>query len=212
VRYELRPLGTWIGPETHDRKSSAQFRAPWLSTLDLIGRETALLGANLVVIQVDVKDGEIRRDGMLSARARVGHPGVRVSFDSRHGPLTYATDAYETWQANVRAIALALTALRAVDRHGVTRRGEQYRGWTAIESGSGPQMSADRAARLLAAAGGGTPQEMLADPAARARAYKRAASRHHPDAGGDAQTFIQITAARDLLDATADLVGAGGNR
>lgn len=43
--------------------------------------------------------------------------------------LSYPCDSCDNWQHNVRSIALALQALRAVDRYGVTRRAEQYRGW-----------------------------------------------------------------------------------
>lgn len=206
-RYEIRPLVGWVGTKTRDRKSSAVFRAKWTDTLDLLGRETELLGARLVVIQIDVTDGDIRRDGMLRANARVGFPGVKVAFDSKHGPLTYATDEYADWQSNVRAIALALQALRAVDRYGVSKSGEQYRGWNALPAGSpNGQMSADQAARYLASfADGFTAAEILDDADARARAYKRAAQFTHPDRGGDGEAFTKLTEARDLLDATADL-------
>lgn len=220
MRYEIRPLGPWVGATTPERHSSRRFRAPWSSTLDLLGTETELLGATLVVLQVDVTARDVRRDGMLRSGARVGFPGVRVSFDSRHGPLTYATDAYEqqysvdppAWQANIRAIALALEALRAVDRYGVSRSGEQYRGWSALPAGSpAGQMSADDAARLLAGyADGITAAQVLADPDARARAFKQAARRHHPDFGGEPEVFARLTGARDLLDATAHLNGGGG--
>jgi hypothetical protein len=33
-----------------------------------------------------------------------------MSFESKYGPLTYATDAFLFWKDNVRAIALGLTA------------------------------------------------------------------------------------------------------
>ncbi|HET8643243.1 MAG TPA: hypothetical protein VFM37_15000 [Pseudonocardiaceae bacterium] len=206
-RYEICPLGAWLGPETAERVPARRFSAPWPSTLDLLGRETYLLGATLVVLQLDVRDGDVRRDGMLRVGARVGHPGVRVSFDSGHGPLTYSSDAYDGWQANVRAVALALQALRAVDRYGVSRSGEQYRGWRAIEGPAG-QMSVDTAARLLADAGDVTPAQVLADADTRARAYRRAARTHHPDAGGDPATFLRLTAAKELLDGAAHLIGA----
>lgn len=45
--------------------------------------------------------------------------------------LVYATDACQFWQHNVRSIALGLEALRAVDRFGISRRGEQYAGFRA---------------------------------------------------------------------------------
>jgi hypothetical protein len=208
-RYEIRSLVGWVGQITKPsaRQSGSAFRAPWPATLDLIGRETRLLGARLVVIQVDVTDAEIRRDGMLRANAKVGFPGVKVSFDSKHGPLTYATDEYAHWKANVRAVGLSLQALRAVDRYGVSKSGEQYRGWTALPAGSpAGQMSADDAARLLAGyAEGVTAEQILADPEVRALAYKRGARRTHPDHGGDPAAFARLTAARDLLNSATDL-------
>lgn len=52
--------------------------------------------------------------------------------------LVYATDCCCYWQHNVRSIALGLGALRAVDRYGISRRGEQYSGFrAALTSGSG---------------------------------------------------------------------------
>jgi hypothetical protein len=51
--------------------------------------------------------------------------------------LVYATDACVYWQHNVRSIALGLEALRAVDRYGITRKGEQYAGFrAALSAGS----------------------------------------------------------------------------
>lgn len=210
MRYEIRPLGLWGRPVTKPRASSSRFRADWRSTLDLLGREVEFLDGRLVVLQVDVDEGELRLDGMLRARAKVGFPGVRVSFESRFGPLTYATDAYEQqyhmdmpgWQANVRAVALALEALRAVDRYGVTSSGEQYRGWAAIAARAGEfDMTREQAAQLLAGEPGSpcTTADLLNNRDAVVTAYRWLAKRHHPDVGGDAELFRRLTAARDLL-------------
>lgn len=212
MNYTIRPLGEWLAPVTpaHLRQPAHRFTAPWQSTLDLLGRETSLLAAKLVVIQVDVTEGDLRRDGMLRANAKVAFPGVRVSFESKHGPLTYATDQYDGWKANTRAIALALEALRAVDRYGVSKSGEQYRGWLAIGSGGQP-MTADQAARFIAEHAGqpSDADPILTDPAARARAFKAAARRLHPDAGGNPEQFRQLVEARDLIDRLAsETVGA----
>lgn len=208
-RYEIRPLGLWDRPVTGERARSARFRASWSDTLDLLVREVEHLGGTLIVVQVDVEAADLRRDGMLRSRAAVGFPGVKVSFESHFGPLTYATDAYDRWtgsdppgwQANVRAIALSLQALRAVDRYGVTRSGEQYRGWTAIGAAAAEKtMNRDEAARVLAdAAGAGVHPGMLRTAEAVKAAYRSAAKWHHPDVGGDADAFRLVTAARDLL-------------
>jgi hypothetical protein len=212
MRYEIRPLGPWIDPVTADRRGAHQFRASWQDTLDLLDKETGLLGAQLVVLQVDVTEGELRRDGMLRVGARVAFPGVRVSFDSVHGPLTYSTDAYErfvggtglaSWQANIRAIALALEALRAVDRYGVSGRGEQYRGWTAISARTA-EMTREQAAEFIAHWAGWSDGSLLARASATPElirsAYRAAAKRAHPDVtGDDGDTMARLNAARDLL-------------
>jgi hypothetical protein len=225
MRYKIRPLGPWLEAKTDPRRGAHLFRANWDTTLVQLEYETAALGADLVIIQVDMVEGDLRRDGMLRAHARVGFPGVRVSFDSKFGPLTYATDAYDDgydwvggklkgWQANVRAIALALEALRAVDRYGVTRRGEQYSGWTAIDSRPA-EMSREQAAMFIAIFAEPDSTEkrsacaaaiLRGDPDALAVAYKRAAKRAHPDVGGDHDTMARLSAARDLIQR------AGGDR
>jgi hypothetical protein len=212
VIYTFRPLGAWLEAVTDPRASSARFRARWDDTINLLSRELEQLDARNVVIQVDVEEAELRRDGMLRHYAKVGFPGVRVAFDSRHGPLLYATDAYEQqwsgtlpgWQANVRAIALGLEALRAVDRYGITRRAEQYQGWKAI--GSGPatpmpsQMTADGAARLIGEMAGWASAPDPADPAVWRLAYKHAARLLHPDAGGSNGDFQRLQEAKRVLD------------
>lgn len=214
MRFEVRPLGPWTDPPTEDRRSSRRFRASWQNTLDLLAAETAQLGAVLVVLQVDVTEGDIRRDGMLRANSRVGFPGVRVSFESRHGPLTYATDAYDRvysgdppgWQANIRALALALEALRAVDRYGVSKRGEQYTGWRAIEPPrrTGPTMTVEQAATFVAAhAPGHDASRIVAERAHRQAAYRAAAAHLHPDRGGHHDQMAQLNLAKQILDTGA---------
>lgn len=199
ARFEMRPLGLWDRPTT-DPRNPRRFRVPWDRTVDELLAEVDLLDGDRVAIQVDADPTDIRRDGMLRARARVGHPGIKVSFTSRHGPLTYATDAYETWQDNVRAVSLALTALRAVDRYGVTGAGEQYRGWTAIAAQPAEKgLTVDEAVRLLSPHWPGPSADLRQSEAALSAAFRAAAREHHPDAGGTADAFRLISTARDVL-------------
>lgn len=200
MRYEIRPLPAWTDPVTKNRRPSSTFRAAWRDTLDLLGNETEKLGATLVVLQIDADEADIRRDGMLRARAKVGHPGVVVSFNSKYGPLRYATDVYEarwsgdmpSWQANVRAVALAMQALRAVDRYGVTKRGEQYVGWKALAAPVDDFATADEALRWMREkAGPGLDDASL---------YRILAKRLHPDVGGDPTDWDRLDKARRLLD------------
>ena len=135
-----------------------------------------------------------------------------ISFKSRFGPLRYATDAYEqeyyggltSWQANVRAIALALEALRAVDRYGVSKRGEQYTGWKAIEAPRAGHFADAAAAEAwmrtyagdslhLAGPGGRIDRMPLRD------LYRAMARLMHPDVGHPRADWDRLDEARRLL-------------
>lgn len=206
MQYEIRPLIAWTDPETPIRRGAHTFRASWRDTLVFLGEEIEKIGGqDPVVFQIDVQEGDIRRDGMLHANARVGHPGVIISFVSKYGPLRYATDTYEqeynyglpSWQANIRAIALALHALRAVDRYGVTKRGEQYAGWKAIAAPAALFASPGEAAEWMrryaleinVEYGGLTTREL----------YKRMAKRMHPDSGAPRADWDRLDEARRVL-------------
>lgn len=214
VTYTFRPLGPWVEGDTSPRRGAHLFRATWDDTLKLLERELGYLDGRNIVIQADFREGDLRLDGMPRADARQpNHPGVRLAFDSVHGPLTYATDAYEKlysgpslkgWQANVRAIALALEALRAVDRYGVTRRGEQYTGWKQLEAGRGDaasHMTSDEARKVLAQAAGGD-TDFGGSPMPLGALHRRARALAHPDRhGGDRTAWDRVEQAARVLGA-----------
>jgi hypothetical protein len=144
VKYTTRSLTTWDGPRTpaDRRRSRWAFKAGWDDTLDLLDRELQHLGAREVVLEADFREQDLRLDGMPRSNARQPvDPAVRIAFDSKHGALVYAADTCAFWQHNVRSIALGLEALRAVDRYGISRRAEQYRGYRQI--GGGPAVVPD---------------------------------------------------------------------
>jgi len=206
VKATFRPL-RWTEPSTpaDARRSRSIFKASWSDTLDLLDRELSYLDAENLIIEADFSESDIRLDGMPRANARQPiHPGVQIFFDSKHGPLVYSADSCALWQHNVRSIALGLEALRAVDRYGVTHRGEQYAGWKAIGATPmpGPMSKAD-AARFIATHGGSNAYDVpqiLTDPEYRAEAWRYAARRLHPDQGGDAADFQRLQDAKRVLD------------
>lgn len=149
-----------------------------------------------LVLQLAVTEADCRLDGWIKANARPSHPGAILAFDSKHGPLRYSTDLYRQgssyggrylvgWQANVRAIALGLEALRKVDRYGIARGGEQYRGWKAI-----PQTTTSRAdsKALLFSIAGETSPSALDEKAI----YRKALIAAHPDHGGSRELLDQV--------------------
>lgn len=133
--YKLRPIGDRT-PFT-GKHIYAPFRATWSTTRGQLAVELRALSARNVVLELDYHERDIRVDGELRADARCQSPAARLSFESKHGPLTYATDRFSDWNDNVRAIVLSLESLRRVDRYGITRRGEQYTGWKQLPTGTG---------------------------------------------------------------------------
>lgn len=145
MRIAYRPLPVWPHPTTTSRPY-CRFKASHSKTVALLAREVEALQEPrwgrpdvVVTLGVGLADRDLRLDGQPRANARAySHPGVELSFDSKHGRLTYATDEFDDWQDNLRAIALSLEALRAVDRYGVSKRGQQYTGYALLAAGDDP--------------------------------------------------------------------------
>lgn len=210
----FRPIKVWPeGWQERRGRPSTPFRAPWSDTLELLDRELSHLGATAVSMQVDATERECRLDGQLRADARVNHPGVILTVETKKlGTLVYATDRFDGWysspgwQANARAIALGLEALRRVERYGIAERGQQYAGYRELPSGIalGRSMTIEEAARLLVEHGewGGEPCDpdlLIGDADVIAAYYREAVKKAHPDRGGDPELFRRLTEARDLL-------------
>lgn len=201
---ELRALGVTFGPfdgpvppASHE---SSRFASRWGDTVALLARELRMLDAEGIVVELNFRPEYFRLDGLPRANASADSPAVRVTFRSRWGPLRYETAEYRSWQDNVRAIALSMEALRKVDRYGVSKRGEQYRGWRQLTTGSpGPEdsiVTREQALAVLYAAarvdpldGGVTPDDL----------GRRAVRRAHPDVGGSEEDFRKVMRAREVL-------------
>jgi len=187
VRYAditFRPIEAWPGELTRGRRR-AQFSARWGQTIQLLESELTHLNARQAVFQVTLEERDFRIDGTPRARAQSHHPGVILAFNSKFGPLKYAVDTFDNWQDNVRAIALAMEALRKVDRYGVTKRGEQYTGWKALPvstDAADAVATREQAEALLAGYGGIT----------------AALKATHPDHGGDPDEFRRVMRAKAL--------------
>jgi hypothetical protein len=198
MRFVTRPLpAVWpTGQRTPpEQRQHSRFKAPYSRTLEQLQYELRMLDAvEPVVLEAGYQPHEIRMDGLPRKGARPSDPAVIVSFDSRVGPLRYGCDTFWADEDNLRAIALALEALRAVDRYGVTKRGEQYQGWSALPPTAEPGMSREEAEVFIrhAAATGNSvgPQFTLRE------AYRRAARRLHPDVGGDPEQWARLDRAR----------------
>jgi len=214
---QCAPIRQWPGQMTKSR-SRSPFSAKWSDTLTLLRAELKHLSAKKIVLQVAVSEGQIINDGSRPyADAKPTHPGVILSLESKVGPVLFSCDRFTDWQDNIRAIALGMSDLRRLDRYGITKKGEQYRGWKALPESSPlvAAMTVQQAAGLLVRL------FLLHDvtawwkqPDVLRRAYevenltsvyhqvmRHAIKARHPDHGGDTEAFKQLLEAKRVLDA-----------
>lgn len=192
VDIRVQPLTNWPYPSTEHR-TAPPFRAKYANTESILRFELAELGAKEVAMHVVTESGydDLRQDGLLRARARVVHPGVALEFQSKHGPMAIWCDSYESkgtmtdWQSNLRAIALTLEKLRAINRYGIGQGGQQYAGWRQIEMTSA---EVDRDWARLAELAKATPGTVTSD-----ELWFRARKHCHPDKhGGDRALWNEL--------------------
>jgi hypothetical protein len=201
------PLERWPIAPTKAR-ARAPFRSTYTQTLKLLEYELFKLNAKSVYIQAFYGENQIRNDGWPYSNAQPSQPGIILSFRSKDTPLLFPCDRYVSIDDNLRAIALSLQALRAVDRYGVTRRSEQYAGWKQIEAPkpadgfSGPK---DAAIFIVTQQDNAVPADYIIENAAlRQEVYRRAARRLHPDAPtGNHDLFVRLQQALAILEAPA---------
>lgn len=201
LTYTTRPISdrTPFGGEPEH----SPFSVKWSQALALLEHEIRMIDGADVVIEVDVTESQIRRDGMVRHGAVAASNAVRVAFTSRYGPMQYALDRYEkhgrhgmeSWQHNVYAIAKTLQALRAVDRYGATADGQQYRGYLQIEGPAAdePATTPDEAVRWLHAF------TDLPSTTTVATLVRRARRLAHPDTGGLAEDWHRVQHAALIL-------------
>lgn len=205
LQYSHRPLhGEWPGKRTlHPGRSP--FGANWGGTLDLLDREIFKLGGRDVVLALNVGERDIRQDGGVRADARIRDPGVIIEFTVGPNRLSFPCDRFNHWQDNVRAIALALEALRKVDRYGV-RSGSQYEGYKKLPGAgaSTGSMHVTKAAGIVADHSRDETEldEVLGDRSVARDAIRRAMANTHPDRPhGDAAAFQRVQDAKRVLEA-----------
>lgn len=210
------PIEKWQGKQTA-RRIKSDFRSTYAQTLDLLETELRHLRAKDITIQAYFRRQDIRNDGWpRSGAPRPAQPGVIVSFIRKLGhyggpnfntwidetrEFSFPCDRFTNWEDNLRAIALALEALRKVDRYGVTQEGEQYKGWARLPAPESPDhMSREEAAAFLAGYSG-IPKDLLNESTVET-AYRRAAQKLHPDVpvSGSHELFVRLQKAKEILE------------
>jgi hypothetical protein len=213
--YAVRPLSdrTWL--RASSQRKPTRFDSPWRSTEQLLLAEVEHIDGRNLVIEVDIREQDLRIDGTLRANAReAATPAVVVAFESaKHGPMLYRCDTFfapyrgqgPDWQHNVRSIALTLQALRSVDRYGATETGQQYAGFKALPAGRAmpaSHMTTLQAYDLLTDLLG--PRPVVDDDTPDAALIRRAKAVAHPDRrNGDRTLWDQVEQAARVLGVTA---------
>ena len=204
--WRVRPISTWPGTKTRVQRASPFGRrgqSMWTQTMNTFDRELRYLRARDIILELDVQEQHIRQDGWIRASAAPKYSGVILSFYSNKlkGPLRYPCDAFRKWEDNVRAIALALEALRKVDRYGVTTHNEQYAGWKALPAATKTLMTTEAAAKLIdgiVANGLGWTGLLEGGPPC-SDAVRLAQFATHPDHGGTDEAFHEVQVAKQTL-------------
>lgn len=163
-----------------------------LTMYDALGRllgELEKMGIDRddVVISTNVP---VRLDGLpRSGAAEPADPGAAVYWVEGKHRRVMAIDIYDRVADNIAALAATLDAMRSIERHGGAAILERaFTGFTALPAPTGVrdwQIVLELQALLLPG------REDIE------RAYRRLASKHHPDKGGTAEAMAEINRARD---------------
>lgn len=137
-----------------------------------------------IIISTNLK---LRKDGYpMSGQANPADPGAAVYWTKGKDRRCMAVDRYDRVADNLAAIAATLDAMRAIERHGgATILDRAFTGFAALAAPEQPF-------QVLGVGANASKDEID-------RAYRRLASEHHPDRGGDEQQMSRINAARDAL-------------
>ena len=212
MNFTFRPLDQSTWPEDGRQDYvNCRFRSAYSSTMKLLSDELWRISVNEAVIELDLSERDIRRDGLPRSDAKPKSPRVRVSFEHPEiGPLQYPCDTYNNYADNMRGIAMTLAAQRAMDRYGATRRNQQYAGWKQLPGQIEIVMTVELAARFIAESPGGyalsgdepgdAVQFIIDDVDYYREAYRQTAKHYHPDTGGSEADFVKLQEARRVLD------------
>jgi hypothetical protein len=143
-----------------------------------VSRESAIISTNLV----------LRNDGLPRSDQRPpADQGVAVYWTRAGQPQRcMAIDQYDRVADNLAAIAATLDAMRAIERHGGAEILDRaFTGFAALPA------PASTTWRTVLGVG---PAATIDDVRT---AYRDACKRHHPDAGGSAETFLVVQKAWD---------------
>ncbi|QHV99199.1 J domain-containing protein [Spirosoma endbachense] len=173
-------------PRTGYRKPSRFGRSLADSRDDLL-EQIRRLGGTQVVISSNAK---LRNDGLpYSKQPAVNDPGVAVYFLYEGEQVVFACDKWLDIGDNIRALGLAIEAIRGLERWGVSQM--LKRTFTGFKALAEPATHKEEWWSVLEVPESASPDEIR-------KAYIKLAQRHHPDKGGKADQFQKIQNAYEV--------------
>jgi len=176
--YPLQWPAGWPRTPSYRRKGSP-FNVTLAVTRDGLIKEVRQLGGRNLVINSNLK---LRQDGYPYAQqSRIEDHAIAVYFDYKGKPMCFACDTYQNMEANMRAIEKTINALRGIERWGASDMMERaFTGFAAI----GHQQT-EHWSDVLGVPRNATRDEIETE-------WRRLRSLHHPDKGGNPQTFQAV--------------------
>lgn len=161
-------------------------RRPWTlpEARDELLAELARFGASDVVVSSNFPPG--RGGQMFGAKRAPDDQAIAVYFMRRRKPYVMACDEWKDAESNLRSLALAIDALRQLERHGGGRMLERaFTGFMALPAPKKPH-------EILGVAADASPQDIRS-------AWRAKIADAHPDKSGTHAAAAEINAARDAM-------------
>lgn len=150
---------------------------------DKLFDEVERLGATNIVLSTNFP---INHRGLVMESSKVADHGIAIYFTYLGKAMVMACDRYDTAAGNMSSLRLAIEALRQLERHGGGYMMQRaFSGFAAL-----PPPGAKPWRHVL----------KVDDPVTRDKisaAYRTAAARRHPDAGGSTDLMAELNEARD---------------
>jgi len=154
-----------------------------------VTRELELMGADSIIISSNM---QYRQDGIPYARQSVSDTGVAVYFKLNGKQQCIPCDRWVKLEENLRAIAKTIEALRGIERWGAKEMVDAaFSGFKALPASTqSVEVPMPTWFEVLRVSEHASKDDIKA-------AYRREAHLHHPDKGGEIETFKRISQAYD---------------
>lgn len=163
-----------------NKMPSSRIRSQLFNELRKMDVTTFVVSSNLAV----------RNDGLPYANQRTPQdPGVVLYFTRKGVDIAIACDAWETVDANLRAVGLTIEAIRGMERWGTEEMVDRaFTGFKALPEAIITPAPSRNWNDVLGVEPNATKQQIKT-------AYQNLAKAHHPDSGGNNDYFVELTKA-----------------